>query len=94
MFDVVMVLCLVIEIISYDAGGLRGVVKRKMVYILIKEKKYDSLCIRETKFEVVGDFLCVSLWGSNDMRFFYWTSTGVKVFGLCGLFFCGYGLLY
>jgi hypothetical protein len=44
----------------------------------VLEKKPTVLCIQESKLEVVDEFMCRSLWGSDPMAFSFKASLGAS----------------
>jgi len=66
------------KIISINIRGLGAVVKKREIRRLVVEKKPTVLCIQETKLEVVDEFLCRSLWGTDPMSFSFKSSVGAS----------------
>jgi exonuclease III len=66
------------KIISFNIRGLGAAEKKKEVRRLVSERKPSVLCIQESKLEVVDDFLCRSLWGSDPMAFSFKPSVGAS----------------
>jgi len=58
-------------IISYNARGLGGSVKRKEVKELACDKGISVLCIQEIKLEMIDDCASVAIWVSNPCGFSY-----------------------
>ncbi|GAU35536.1 hypothetical protein TSUD_155670 [Trifolium subterraneum] len=68
----------VMKIFSFNIRGLGAVEKRREVRRLISERRPDVFCIQETKLEVVDNFLCRSLWGSDVVAFSFKPSVGAS----------------
>jgi len=51
---------------TFNVRGLGGRSKSKRIKELVRSQNMDFLAIQETKFEVISDRLCYSLWGSKD----------------------------
>jgi len=63
-------------IISYNARGLGGSVKRKKLKELACDKGISLLCIQEIKLEMIDDCESKGIWGSNLCGFSYRPSFG------------------
>ena len=66
------------KIISVNIRGLGAVEKKREIRRLVSEKKLTVLCIQESKFEVVDEFLCRSLWGTDPMAFSFKSLVGAS----------------
>jgi len=66
------------KIISFNIRGLGAVEKRREIWRLVSDRKLTVLCIQETKMEVMDDFLCRSLWGSDTMAYSFKSSVGAS----------------
>jgi len=58
------------RLLSWNVQGLGGLEKRKEVKELVREKMPFLLCIQESKFQLIDDFLCTSIWGPSIMIFY------------------------
>jgi len=66
------------KIISYNVRGLRGWDKIREVQRLVRERCSTVVCIQETKFEGIDEFVCRSLSGSTVVGFSYRSSVGTS----------------
>ncbi|AES74629.1 hypothetical protein MTR_6g009190 [Medicago truncatula] len=54
-----------------EGGGL-GDERREMMFLdLVKTQCPMVLCIQETKLEVIEEYVCATIWGSNGFGFSY-----------------------
>jgi len=65
-------------VLSFNARGLGGVLKRKKVRELVSGQKVDFLAIQETKMEVISESVCRNLWGDDDFLFAFLPSVGIS----------------
>jgi len=59
------------KLLSFNVRGLGGWEKRREIQRLVWERNPFVFCIQETKLQVIDDFACRSLWGSETYGFSY-----------------------
>jgi hypothetical protein len=65
-------------VLSFNARGLGGRVKRRRIRELVREHNVEFLAIQEIKLETISDNFCYSLWGSNDCAWSFLPSEGAS----------------
>jgi len=66
------------KIVSFNVRGLGGGEKRAEVRRFVNEKNPSVLCIQESKWTVVSDFMIKSLWGDGLCGYSYQSSVGAS----------------
>jgi hypothetical protein len=61
---------------SINIRGLGGAVKKSAIKELVTRERVEFLAIQETKFEVVTEDLCCSIWGGDNCQWAYLPSSG------------------
>nr|KYP50529.1 Putative ribonuclease H protein At1g65750 family [Cajanus cajan] len=64
------------KIISFNARGVGGRIKKKHVVEMVRQKGVDLLLLQETKLETCSRELCHQLWSDEDFDWLAWPATG------------------
>lgn len=67
---------IVVKIVSFNATGLGGRVKKRELMKLVSGDKLDMLCVQETKLENITQRVCNSIWADNDFGWSFLPSIG------------------
>jgi len=63
-------------VLSFNARGLGGRIKKNKVKDLIRDHKVDFIAIQETKMENISDSFCRNIWGNDDCNWVFLPSKG------------------
>ena len=71
-----------IKLVSWIVRGLGRMEKRRVVRLLVAEKRLWIVCLQETNMTVCDIAVCSSLWGSWSHEFSFRPSLGASVGGV------------